>query len=98
MLFTRGSRRRANRSAPGRTDGIKPVPSPCGRPGSCAASSTRNSAIVAIRLTGIGIASRLPLEASPHEPPEVIAGTLAYMTPEQTGPMILEFGKARELG
>ena len=39
------------------------------------------------RLTGFGIASRLPRERQPPEPPEVIAGTLAYMAPEQTGRM-----------
>src|SRR6202012_4394129 len=37
------------------------------------------------RLTGFGIASRLPREHQPPAPPEVIAGTLAYMAPEQTG-------------
>jgi predicted ATPase/signal transduction histidine kinase len=39
------------------------------------------------RLTGFGIASRLPRERQSPEPPEVIAGTLAYMAPEQTGRM-----------
>src|SRR5467141_2155976 len=38
-------------------------------------------------LTGFGIASRLPRERQAPEPPEVIAGTLAYMAPEQTGRM-----------
>src|SRR6266702_2031178 len=38
-------------------------------------------------LTGFGIASRLPRERQAPEPPEVIAGTLAYMSPEQTGRM-----------
>ena len=38
-------------------------------------------------LTGFGIASRLPREQQAPEPPEVIAGTLAYMAPEQTGRM-----------
>ena len=38
-------------------------------------------------LTGFGIASRLPREHHPPAPPEVIAGTLAYMAPEQTGRM-----------
>jgi serine/threonine protein kinase len=38
-------------------------------------------------LTGFGIASRLPREHQAPEPPEVIAGTLAYMAPEQTGRM-----------
>jgi serine/threonine protein kinase len=38
-------------------------------------------------LTGFGIASRLPRERQSAEPPEMIAGTLAYMAPEQTGRM-----------
>jgi len=38
-------------------------------------------------LTGFGIASRLPRERLPPVPPEIIAGTLAYMSPEQTGRM-----------
>src|SRR6202022_1002090 len=38
-------------------------------------------------LTGFGIASRLPRERQAPETPEVIAGTLAYMAPEQTGRM-----------
>jgi serine/threonine protein kinase len=37
--------------------------------------------------TGFGIASRLPRERQSPEPPEIIAGTLAYMAPEQTGRM-----------
>jgi PAS domain S-box-containing protein len=37
--------------------------------------------------TGFGIASRLPRERQAAEPPEVIAGTLAYIAPEQTGRM-----------
>jgi len=41
----------------------------------------------AVWLTGFGIASRLPRERQPPAPPEVIAGTLAYMAPEQTGRM-----------
>ena len=40
-----------------------------------------------MRLTGFGIASRLSRERQAPEPPEVIAGTLAYMAPEQTGRM-----------
>src|SRR5713226_1281940 len=40
-----------------------------------------------VRLTGFGIASRLPRERQSPEPPEFIAGTLAYMAPEQTGRM-----------
>jgi predicted ATPase/signal transduction histidine kinase len=46
-----------------------------------------NSATGAIWLTGFGIATRLPRERQSPEPPEVIAGTLAYMAPEQTGHM-----------
>src|SRR6202166_3467042 len=38
-------------------------------------------------LTGFGIASRLPREHQAPAPPEVTAGTLAYMAPEQTGRM-----------
>src|SRR5882757_9268460 len=38
-------------------------------------------------LTGFGIASRLPRELQSPEPPVFIAGTLAYMAPEQTGRM-----------
>jgi serine/threonine protein kinase len=44
-----------------------------------------DSASGAVWLTGFGIASRLPREHQPAEPPEMIAGTLAYMAPEQTG-------------
>jgi predicted ATPase/signal transduction histidine kinase len=40
-----------------------------------------------VRLTGFGIASRLPGERQAPEPPEVISGTFAYMAPEQTGRM-----------
>jgi predicted ATPase/signal transduction histidine kinase len=40
-----------------------------------------------VRLTGFGIASRLPRETPTPAPPQVIAGTLAYMAPEQTGRM-----------
>jgi PAS domain S-box-containing protein len=39
------------------------------------------------RLTGFGIASRLPRQRQAPEPPETLAGTLAYMAPEQTGRM-----------
>ena len=38
-------------------------------------------------LTGFGIASRLVRERQSPEPPELIAGTFAYMAPEQTGRM-----------
>src|SRR5579863_5368647 len=46
-----------------------------------------NSATGEVRLTGFGIASRLPRERQTPEPPEFIAGTLPYMAPEQTGRM-----------
>jgi PAS domain S-box-containing protein len=39
------------------------------------------------RLMGFGLASRLPRERQAPDPPETIAGTLAYMSPEQTGRM-----------
>ncbi|MBB5502204.1 ATP-binding sensor histidine kinase [Paraburkholderia sp. MM5384-R2] len=39
------------------------------------------------RFTGFGLASRVPRERQAPEPPETIAGTLAYMAPEQTGRM-----------
>jgi predicted ATPase/GAF domain-containing protein len=41
----------------------------------------------AVWLTGFSIASRLPRERPNLEPPDAIAGTLAYMAPEQTGRM-----------
>jgi PAS domain S-box-containing protein len=44
-----------------------------------------NSATGRVWLMGFGIASRIPRERQPPEPPEFIAGTLAYMAPEQTG-------------
>lgn len=40
-----------------------------------------------IRLTGFGIATRLPNERQQPTAPEVVAGTFAYMPPEQTGRM-----------
>jgi serine/threonine protein kinase len=46
-----------------------------------------NSATGQVRLMGFGIASRLPRERQSPEPPEILAGTLAYMAPEQTGRM-----------
>src|SRR5262249_10039503 len=46
-----------------------------------------NSATGDAWLTGFGIASRLRRERRSPEPPEIIAGTLAYMAPEQTGRM-----------
>ncbi|MHB8817126.1 MAG: ATP-binding protein, partial [Steroidobacteraceae bacterium] len=44
-----------------------------------------DSATGQVWLTGFGTASRLPREHQSPEPPEFIAGTLAYMAPEQTG-------------
>jgi PAS domain S-box-containing protein len=38
-------------------------------------------------LTGFGIASRMPRERQTPVAPDIIAGTLAYMAPEQTGRM-----------
>src|ERR1700693_3673901 len=46
-----------------------------------------NSVTGQCRLMGFGIASRLPRERQSPEPPEFVAGTLAYMAPEQTGRM-----------
>jgi PAS domain S-box-containing protein len=46
-----------------------------------------NSATGRAWLMGFGIASRLPRERQPPDAPEFIAGTLAYMAPEQTGRM-----------
>jgi serine/threonine protein kinase len=40
-----------------------------------------------VRLTGFGIASRFRRERQSPHPPEMIAGSLAYMAPEQTGRM-----------
>jgi PAS domain S-box-containing protein len=46
-----------------------------------------DSATGQVWLTGFGFASRLPRERQSPEPPELVAGTLAYMAPEQTGRM-----------
>src|SRR6516164_5998556 len=46
-----------------------------------------NQATGEVRLTGFGIASRFARERQSPHPPETIAGTLAYMAPEQTGRM-----------
>ena len=46
-----------------------------------------DAATGAVWLTGFGIASHLPRERQAAGPPEFIAGTLAYMAPEQTGRM-----------
>jgi PAS domain S-box-containing protein len=53
------------------------------KPAHCLVDATRST----VRLTGFGIASRLPRERQAPEPPEFISGTLAYMAPEQTGRM-----------
>src|ERR1700730_3357859 len=52
------------------------------KPANCLADDAGN-----VRLTGFGIASRVPRERQSPTPPEIIAGTLAYMAPEQTGRM-----------
>ena len=46
-----------------------------------------NDATGEVRLTGFGIASRFARERQSPHAPETIAGTLAYMAPEQTGRM-----------
>jgi PAS domain S-box-containing protein len=46
-----------------------------------------NAATGQVWLMGFGIASHLPRERQTPAPPETIAGTLAYMAPEQTGRM-----------
>ncbi len=46
-----------------------------------------NPATGEVRLTGFGIATRLPRQRQSPESPEFIAGTLPYMAPEQTGRM-----------
>jgi PAS domain S-box-containing protein len=46
-----------------------------------------NTATGGVWLTGFGIASHLTRERQTPAPPELIAGTLAYMAPEQTGRM-----------
>ena len=48
-------------------------------------------------LTGFGIASQLPHERQAPAPPETIAGTLAYMAPEQTGRMNRSIDKRSDL-
>jgi predicted ATPase/signal transduction histidine kinase/CheY-like chemotaxis protein len=51
------------------------------------ANALVNAATGEARFMGFGIASRVPRERQSPEPPEFIAGTLAYMAPEQTGRM-----------
>lgn len=46
-----------------------------------------NAATGEVWLTGFGFATRLPRNRQPAETPELVAGTLAYMAPEQTGRM-----------
>src|SRR5262249_50340272 len=46
-----------------------------------------NEATGEVLLTGFGIASRFARQRQSPRPPETIAGTLAYMAPEQTGRM-----------
>jgi len=48
-------------------------------------------------LTGFGIASQVPHERQAPAPPEMIAGTLAYMAPEQTGRMNRSIGTRSDL-
>ena len=40
-----------------------------------------------VSLTGFGLASQLPRERTAPSPPEYLAGSLAYLAPEQTGRM-----------
>src|SRR6195256_4477258 len=56
-----------------------------------------DSATGQVWLTGFGIASRLPRERQSPEPPELVAGTLAYMAPEQTGRMNRSIGSRSAL-
>jgi PAS domain S-box-containing protein len=51
------------------------------------ASALVDAATGKIWLTGFGIASLQPRERQAPEPPAILAGTLAYMAPEQTGRM-----------
>ena len=46
-----------------------------------------NSETLQVKLTGFGIASRLPQEEQGISYPSLLEGTLAYMSPEQTGRM-----------
>src|SRR6202521_5722861 len=46
-----------------------------------------NPATGRVWLMGFGIASRLQRERQSPDPPEILAGALAYMAPEQTGRM-----------
>src|SRR6516225_2267332 len=53
------------------------------KPANCMVDTTSSK----FWLTGFGVASDLPRERQAPEPPETIAGTPAYMAPEQTGRM-----------
>ncbi len=44
-------------------------------------------ATLEVKLTDLGVATRLPREQQPARPPQLIEGTLPYMSPEQTGRM-----------
>ena len=46
-----------------------------------------NQRTLEARFAGFGLTSRLPRERQSPDPPETIAGTLAYIAPEQTGRM-----------
>jgi len=51
------------------------------KPANILVSTARDQA----RLMNLGIASRVPRERQSPQPPEFVAGSLAYMAPEQTG-------------
>jgi len=51
------------------------------------ANALVNPATGRVWLMGFGIASRLQRERQSPDPPEILAGALAYMAPEQTGRM-----------
>jgi PAS domain S-box-containing protein len=51
------------------------------------ANLVANAALDNVWLIGLGLTSRLPRYRQLPDPPDVIAGTLAYMAPEQTGRM-----------
>ncbi|WP_437747614.1 AAA family ATPase [Sorangium sp. So ce1504] len=46
-----------------------------------------NAATGQVKLTDLGLASRLPREQPPAGPPRLIEGSLPYLSPEQTGRM-----------
>ena len=57
------------------------------QPGNVLVSLEQSGDAGHVWLTGFGIASRLLRERQAPAPPEIIAGALAYMSPEQTGRM-----------